>query len=178
MYIVLGHSCAYVLYNSMLYVSKFLPHPDEATVKNFTASLQGDSTLLFQWYADVNLTQDGTAFSFFRLTRLRQGFVEVENATLSLGDAQCSNSSMTNFCHEWEGFAAGVSYSVWIEMVYSYPATGGRVDLAVTMPGVHICCVLTVMIHASMKWNEFLLRIVCLKLTAYSMNITFGRKGK
>ena len=107
-------------------------------MKNFTASLQGGTTLLFQWYADVNLTQDGTAFSYFRLTRLRQGLVEVENVTLSLGDAQCFNYSMTEFCHEWEGFAAGVSYSVWIEMVYSYPATGGRVDLTVTIPGVHI----------------------------------------
>ena len=124
-------------------------------MKNFTASLQGGTTLLFQWYADVNLTQDRTAFSYFRLTRLRQGLVEVENVTLSFGDAQCFNYSMTEFCHEWEGFAAGVSYSVWIEMVYSYPATGGRVDLTVTMPGVHICCVLTVMIHASMKWNAF-----------------------
>ena len=103
-------------------------------MKNFTVSFQGNTTVIFQWYADANLTQDGTAFSYFRLTRLRQGFVEVENVTLSLRAAQCSNSSMTEFCHDWEGFAAGISYSVWIEMVYSYPATGGRVGLAVTIP--------------------------------------------
>ena len=169
MNVVLGHSCTYMYCTiaCCIYISsKSLPHPDEATVRNFTASLQGDTAVLFQWYADVNLTQDGTAFSYFRLTLLRQGFPEVVNANLSLGDAQCSNSSMTEFCHEWEGFAAGVRYSVWIEMVYSYPATGGRVDLTVTIPsGVYICYVQTVYIYT---WDlmQNSLRIVCLKLAA------------
>ena len=67
-----------------------------------------------------------------------EGFPEEVNVTLPLRDAQCSNITVTDFCHEWEGFAAGDSYSVWIEMVYSYPATGGRVTLTVTIPpGVH-----------------------------------------
>ena len=112
--------------------SKFpLPCADEAIVKNFTAFHQGDTTVLFQWHASVNLTQAGTAFSYFHLTRLRQGFSEETNITLA---ALCSNSTMTEFCHKWEGFAAGANYSVWIEMVYSYPATGGRVGLTVTIP--------------------------------------------
>ena len=135
------HNCTLHSYSSMY---KSLPNPDEATVKKFAAFLQGDTTVLFQWHADVNLTQDGIAFSSFHLTRLRQGFVEEVGITLSLRDAQCPNSAKTKFCYEWEGFAAGVSYSVWIEMVYSYPATGGRVDLIVTIPGIYICvCVCT-----------------------------------
>ena len=108
---------------------------DEATVKRFTATLQGNTVVLFQWHAAADLTRNGIAFSYFRLTRMREGFPE--DVTLPLRDAQCSNITMTDFCHEWEGFAAGDSYSVWIEMVYSYPATGGRVTLTVTTPGVN-----------------------------------------
>ena len=125
---------------SKQFVCESLPCADEATVKNFTAFHQGDTTVLFQWHAPVNLTQTGSTFRHFHLTRLRQGFPEEVN-TLTLRDAQCSNSAQTEFCHEWEEFAAGANYSVWIEMVYSYPATGGRVDLTVTIPGVYLLCI-------------------------------------
>ena len=111
-----------------------IPLSDEATVTNFTANPQSNSKVLFQWHADVNLTQSGTRFSYFRLTRLRQGYPE-EDPALNLTGALCPNSTtQTSFCYEWNGFAAGAVYSVWIEMVYSYPATGGRVILTVTNP--------------------------------------------
>ena len=118
---------------------------DEATVKNFNANHQGGTVVLFQWYADENLTQPSTAFNYFLLTRLRQGFFEV-NITRNFSDALCPNSTtQTMLCYEWDGFAAGAVYSVWIEMVYSYPVTGGRVTLTVTIPtGVHgIACMCT-----------------------------------
>ena len=107
-------------------------------MKNFTAYPQG-GTVLLQWHADMNITQTNTTFRYFHLTRQHQGSFEEENVTLSLNDAPCHNSTtQTSFCYEWDGFAAGAVYSVWIEMVYSYPATGGRVTLTVTIPtGAH-----------------------------------------
>ena len=87
----------------------------------------------------MNITQNSTEFSYFLLTRQRQGSVDEENINLSIREALCPSSTMlTVFCYEWDEFAAGAVYSVWIEMVYSYPATGGRVTLTVTIPtGAH-----------------------------------------